>query len=78
MHAASGSTVAKTPASMPACTIMTRLSSSVGDGAWRGRIAPGCAADFAIVDTDVFAAEPPALLRARIVETVVAGTPRHG
>ncbi|WP_454131474.1 amidohydrolase family protein [Microbacterium lacticum] len=53
-------------------------ATSVGDGAWRGRIAPGCAADFAIVDTDVFAAEPAALLRARIVETVVAGTRRHG
>ncbi|MBN9177004.1 MAG: amidohydrolase [Microbacterium sp.] len=53
-------------------------AASVGDGGWRGRIAPGCAADFAVVDTDVFEAAPTALLSARIVETVVAGVRRHG
>lgn len=52
-------------------------AASVGDGDWRGRIAPGYAADIAILDRDVFAAEAPALLRARVVETVVAGRTRY-
>ncbi len=48
-------------------------AASVGDGAWRGRIAPGLAADLMVVDTDPFAAGDAALLTARVVLTVVAG-----
>ncbi|MEN0085082.1 MAG: amidohydrolase [Leifsonia sp.] len=48
-------------------------AASVGDGSWRGRIAPGCAADFVVLDADVFAGGPPSLLSARVVETFVAG-----
>ncbi|UAJ79846.1 amidohydrolase [Leifsonia sp. ZF2019] len=51
-------------------------AASVGDGEWRGRIAEGCAADFVVLDTDVFAEDPRALLRAEIVRTVVAGRVR--
>ena len=48
-------------------------AASVGDGDWRGRIAPGFAADLAVLDADVFAGEPSELLRAKVVETIVAG-----
>ncbi|MEY9951502.1 amidohydrolase [Leifsonia sp. EB34] len=48
-------------------------AASVGDGEWRGRIAPGYAADLAVLDSDVFAEGPASLLRARVVETIVAG-----
>jgi predicted amidohydrolase YtcJ len=45
----------------------------VGDGGWRGRIAPGHAADVAVLDTDVFERGPSSLLEARVVETIVGG-----
>lgn len=48
-------------------------AASVGDGAWRGRIAPGCAADFIVLDADVFAEAPTALLSTRVAQTFVAG-----
>jgi len=48
-------------------------AASVGDGSWRGRIAPGHAADVVVLDADVFAEEPSSLLRARVVQTIVAG-----
>ncbi|WP_127795015.1 amidohydrolase [Agromyces sp. LHK192] len=48
-------------------------AASVGDGAWRGRIAPGYAADVVIVDTDPFTEGEGALLTARVLETIVAG-----
>ncbi|MCK6067433.1 MULTISPECIES: amidohydrolase [Microbacterium] len=51
-------------------------AASVGDGAWRGRIAPGFAADLVILDSDPFAAGADALLTARVVETIVAGRSR--
>jgi predicted amidohydrolase YtcJ len=52
-------------------------AASVGDGHWRGRIAPGFAADVVILDTDPFVAGPAALLEARVLETIVAGVPRY-
>ena len=39
----------------------------------RGRIAPGLAADFAVLDRDPFAEGADVLLEARVVRTVVAG-----
>ncbi|MFE4950841.1 amidohydrolase [Leifsonia sp. NPDC056665] len=48
-------------------------AASVGDGDWRGRIAPGYAADLAVLDSDVFAEGASSLLRARVIETIVAG-----
>ena len=39
----------------------------------RGRLVPGLAADFAVIDRDPFAEGADALLRARIVRTVVGG-----
>lgn len=48
---------------------------SVGDGDTRGRLEPGLAADFAVIDADPFTAGPEALLTARVVRTVVAGSP---
>jgi predicted amidohydrolase YtcJ len=48
-------------------------AASVGDGSWRGRIAPGCAADFVVLDADVFAGGAPSLLSARVAETFVGG-----
>ena len=48
-------------------------AASVGDADWRGRIAPGHAADLVVLDTDVFAGGAPSLLTAGIVETIVAG-----
>lgn len=52
-------------------------AASVGDGATRGRLEAGLAADFAIVDADPFADGPEALLTARVVRTVVAGETRY-
>lgn len=52
-------------------------AASVGDGAWRGRIAPGFAADVIVLDTDPFTAGPASLLDARVVETIIAGRSRH-
>lgn len=52
-------------------------AASVGDGKWRGRIAPGCAADVIVLDTDPFAAGESSLLEARVVETIVAGRSRY-
>ena len=48
-------------------------AASVGDAGWRGRIAPGHAADLVVLDTDVFAGGAPSLLTAGVVETIVAG-----
>ena len=50
-------------------------AASVGDGDWRGRIAPGFAADVVVLDRDPFAGDADALLSARVVRTVVAGRP---
>lgn len=51
-------------------------AASVGDGAWRGRIAPGFVADVIILDADPFAEGPAALLETHVVETIVAGRSR--
>lgn len=48
-------------------------AASIGDGGWRGRIAPGYAADFAVLDVDPFAEGPSSLLAAQVVRTVIAG-----
>jgi predicted amidohydrolase YtcJ len=48
-------------------------AASIGDGDWRGRIAVGYAADFAVLDADPFDADPATLLTARVVRTVIAG-----
>ncbi|MDZ5144339.1 amidohydrolase [Microbacterium testaceum] len=48
-------------------------AASVGDGDWRGRLAPGFAADFAVLDADPFAEGAATLLSARVVRTVRAG-----
>jgi predicted amidohydrolase YtcJ len=52
-------------------------AASVGDGEWRGRIAPGFAADIVVLDTDPFEAGLESLLHARVVETIVAGRSRY-
>lgn len=52
-------------------------AASVGDGDWRGRIAPGFAADVIVLDTDPFVHGPGSLLDARVVETIVAGRSRY-
>lgn len=51
-------------------------AASVGDGAWRGRIAPGFAADVVVLDTDPFENGARSLLEARVVETIIAGRSR--
>ena len=43
----------------------------------RGRIAPGLAADFAVLDRDPFTEGADVLLEARVVQTVVAGVSRY-
>lgn len=48
-------------------------AASVGDGAWRGRLAAGFAADLVIVDRDPFVDGERALLDAQIERTIVAG-----
>ncbi|TDN91651.1 amidohydrolase [Microbacterium sp. BK668] len=52
-------------------------AASVGDGAWRGRIAPGFAADVVVLDTDPFVSGMPSLLEAQVIETIVAGRTRY-
>ncbi|MBT2486378.1 amidohydrolase [Microbacterium sp. ISL-108] len=52
-------------------------AASVGDGEWRGRIAPGFAADLVVLDTDPFAEGAASLLEARVIETIVAGRSRY-
>lgn len=52
-------------------------AASAGDGALRGRLEAGLAADFAVVDADPFADGPEVLLTARVVRTVVAGATVH-
>lgn len=54
------------------------------DAAWAcraddayGRLAPGLAADFIVLDRDVFGDDPEALLTARVVRTVVGGKVVH-
>ncbi|WP_449408543.1 amidohydrolase [Microbacterium maritypicum] len=48
-------------------------AASVGDGAWRGRIAAGQAADFVVVADDPFVDGEDALLSTRVVRTVIGG-----
>lgn len=50
-------------------------AASVGDGDDRGRLETGLAADFAVIDADPFTEGPESLLTARVVRTVVAGSP---
>ncbi|MFZ8758200.1 amidohydrolase [Microbacterium sp. HMH0099] len=51
-------------------------AASVGDGEWRGRIAPGFAADIVVLDRDPSSsADPASLLAARVVTTLVGGRP---
>ncbi|TPW74163.1 amidohydrolase [Schumannella soli] len=52
-------------------------AASIGDGSWRGRIAPGFAADLIVLDRDPFVEGPDSLLEARVVETIVAGRTRY-
>jgi len=52
-------------------------AASVGDGAWRGRIAVGFAADLVVLDRDPFTAGARSLLEAQVVETIVAGRTRY-
>lgn len=54
------------------------------DAAWAcraeqeyGRLAPGLAADFIVLDRDIFGDDPKALLEARVVRTVVGGKVVH-
>ena len=48
-------------------------AASMGDGAVRGRLEAGLAADFAVIDADPFTEGPESLLTARVVRTVAAG-----
>ncbi|WP_407358084.1 amidohydrolase [Microbacterium sp. LTA6] len=52
-------------------------AASVGDGDWRGRIAPGFAADVIVLDTDPFTEGLASLLDARVIQTIVAGRTRY-
>lgn len=52
-------------------------AASVGDGEWRGRIAPGFAADVIVLEADPFADGAASLLEARVIETIVAGRSRY-
>jgi predicted amidohydrolase YtcJ len=40
---------------------------------WRGRIAPGYAADLTVLDRDLTAGDPAVILQAKVLRTVVAG-----
>lgn len=46
---------------------------AAGEEGWRGRLAPGCAADLTVLDRDLGPGEPAGILQARVVRTVVAG-----
>ncbi|KNY04340.1 amidohydrolase [Microbacterium sp. GCS4] len=48
-------------------------AASVGDGDWRGRIAPGQAADFVVLADDPFVHGEETLLSTRVVRTVIGG-----
>ncbi|SIR99985.1 amidohydrolase [Microbacterium sp. RURRCA19A] len=48
-------------------------AASIGDADWRGRLAPGFAADLVVIDTDPFTAGAASLLTARPLMTMVAG-----
>ena len=48
-------------------------AASVGDADWRGRLAPGFAADLVVIDADPFIEDAACLLTARPVMTMVAG-----
>ncbi|APH45394.1 amidohydrolase [Microbacterium sp. 1.5R] len=50
---------------------------SIGDGDWRGRIAVGQVADFAVLDVDSFSEGNASLLTARVLRTVIAGKTAH-
>ncbi|GAA1138308.1 amidohydrolase [Microbacterium natoriense] len=52
-------------------------AASVGDGAWRGTIAVGQAADFAVLDVDPFVEGAASLLGAHVVLTVIAGVEEY-
>ncbi|WP_309082221.1 amidohydrolase [Zhihengliuella sp.] len=52
-------------------------AASVGDGATRGRLAPGYAADFAVLADDPFADGPEALLDTGVAATFVDGREVH-
>jgi predicted amidohydrolase YtcJ len=40
---------------------------------WKGKLAPGYAADFVVLDRDLTAVPPPAILRTQVLRTVVGG-----
>lgn len=44
-----------------------------GEEGWRGRLAPGYAADLTVLDRDLEAGQPASILQARVARTVVAG-----
>ncbi|MBP7797530.1 MAG: amidohydrolase [Thermoanaerobaculaceae bacterium] len=44
-----------------------------GEEGWRGRLAPGFAADLTVLDRDLEVGPPASILQARVVRTVVAG-----
>ena len=48
-------------------------AASIGDDAWRGRIAVGQAADFAVLDVDPFSEGSGSLLTGRVLRTVIGG-----
>ena len=54
------------------CGYRPAFEQSAGDGATRGRLAAGLAADFIVLDADPFS-DLEALLTAGIVRTVVGG-----
>lgn len=52
-------------------------ATSVGDGSWRGRIAPGYAADLIVLESNPFELGERELLHTRVVQTMVAGRTRY-
>lgn len=75
------------PANVPAFAVPLEeaVEHATRDAAWAcraehrfGRIAAGLAADFVVLDRDVFAAPREELLTARVVRTVVGGVVVHG